>query len=159
MSLGNADIAMIVLLLLAIAVVYFGIYKKAIKDKETKNLDPACIAKAALQAFFNICNRWGLSDEQKKVLLGNPTEDEFIVWKENSTDIVLDKTTLERISHLMLIYHNLRALLPDEGAANTWIKRANTALLFSGDTALNYMLKGGVDELKQVQQYLDIECL
>ena len=98
-----------------------------------------------------------MSDEHKKVLLGSPTESEFVVWKENTTDIVLNKVTLERISHLMIICHNLSTLLPDEAAANTWIKRANTAPLFSADTALDYMLKGGISEMKKVHQYLDGE--
>jgi hypothetical protein len=159
MTLGNADIAMIVLLILAITVVYFGVFKEGSKASSAKTLDSACIAKAALQAFFNIGDKWDLSDEHEKTLLGRPTESEFVVWKENTTNIFLDKVTLERISHLMIIYRNLRTLLPSEDAANTWVKRANTAPLFSGDTALNYMLKGGIFELKQVHQYLDNKCL
>ena len=122
-----------------------------------KELDTASMSKAGLQVFFNISRKWGLSIEHEKALLGNPTENEFAVWKENPTDITLDKVTLERISHLMSIYHNLRTLLPDDNAANTWVKRANNAPLFNGDTALNYMLKGGVLGLQKVHQYLDGE--
>lgn len=148
---------MLVLLVLAIIVVYFGVYKEGNKVNATKEFDSACIAKAGLQVFFSIGDKWDLSDENMKVLLGNPTDAEFVVWKKNSTDIALDKVTLERISHLMIIYRNLRTLLPSEDAAYTWVKRANKAPLFSDDTALNYMLKGDILALQQVHQYLDGE--
>ena len=55
----------------------------------------------------------------------------------HSTDIILDKMTVVRISHLINIYTNLILLLPSKDAANTWIKHANTAPLFAGETALN----------------------
>jgi len=149
---------MIVLLILALVAVYFGVIRDSLMVKD-RGHDSACIAKAALQVFFSICDRWDLSVEQEIKLLGSPTENEFSIWKENSTDIELGKVTLVRISHLMCIYHNLRTLLPDEEAANTWIKRENSGALFSGDSALNYLLNGDVFELKKLHQYLDNECL
>ena len=73
MMLNNADIAMLVLMALAIIVVYFGVVKEGNKVNGTKELDSTCIAKAGLQAFFNICEKWNLLDEHEKVLPGNPT--------------------------------------------------------------------------------------
>lgn len=168
--LNNAEIAMIVLLILAFAVVYFGVYKagdndRKLKDQKlnsTKNntsLNQHSIARAALQVYFNLCLHWSLTNEQQKTLLGNPTDDEYELWVANTTDIVLDRETLERISHLINIYSNLVILLPSDEAAHTWIRRKNTAPLFTSDTALNYMLKSGVYGLKQVRHYLNGECL
>ena len=168
--LNNAEIAMIGLLILALAAVYFGIYKTGDNDRKLKdqklnstknntNLNQHSIAKTALQVYFNLCRHWSLTNEQQKTLLGNPTDDEYKLWVANTADIVLDRVTLERISHLINIYSNLIILLPTDEAVHTWIKRKNTAPLFAGDTALNYILKGGVYELKQVRLYLDSEYL
>jgi hypothetical protein len=48
-------------------------------------------------------------------------------------------------------------LLPEPAAADTWIKKPNTAPLFGGRSALQRMLSGLVADLYVVRQYLDAQ--
>lgn len=109
----------------------------------------------ALKAFFNISLKWGLSTEQESILLGVPLSTLYR-WK-NKKDGVLTRDNLERISYILGIYKALRILLPTEQAANQWIKKANSASLFNGKSALDKMLKGHVIDLADVRRYLDAE--
>ena len=77
--------------------------------------------------------------------------------RKKDNDTVLSKDTLERISYILGIYQALQTLLPNEGAADSWIKQANTALPFGGRSALERMLSGQVADLFVVRQYLDTQ--
>ena len=65
--------------------------------------------------------------------------------------------TLERVSYLLGIFKALHILLPDEDAADAWVKKANTAPIFAGKSALDRMLSGHVSDLYVVRQYLDAQ--
>lgn len=108
----------------------------------------------ALRTFFRIAERWGLSAEQQMTLLGVTTRSTFFKWKKDA-EAVLPKDTLERISYVLGIYKALQILLPDETAADAWVKRPNAAPLFGGRSALDRMLSGQVADLFVVRQYLD----
>ena len=71
--------------------------------------------------------------------------------------MALPKDTLERISYILGIFKALQILLPDEKAADAWVKRPNTAVLFAGKSALDRMLSGHVADLYVVRQYLDAQ--
>ena len=64
---------------------------------------------------------------------------------------------LERISYLLGIFKALNILLPDESAADRWIKKPNDAPIFGGKSALSRMLSGRVSDLFVVRQYLDAQ--
>lgn len=117
--------------------------------------DPKRIASAALQVFFNLSEKWGLQAKEERLLLGDPAESTFYAWKADKAASKLSRDTLERISYLMGIYKALNILLPNEQAANEWLKKPNEAPMFSGDTALNRMLAGNVSDLADVRRYLD----
>ena len=118
--------------------------------------DPKRIASAALQVFFNLSEKWGLQAKEERLLLGDPAESTFYAWKAERAASKLSRDTLERISYLMGIYKALNILLPNEQAANEWLKKPNEAPMFSGDTALNRMLAGNVSDLADVRRYLDV---
>ncbi len=65
----------------------------------------------------------------------------------------LPRDTLERISVLLGIYKALHILLPIPARADGWIRRPNTA--FDGNSALDVLLRGRVDNLYQVRRHLD----
>jgi len=109
----------------------------------------------ALKAFFAITLKWRLTSEQERVLLGTPKAT-FYRWKQQR-DGALSQDTLERISYILGIYKALRILLPTEKMANDWVHKANTAPLFSGNTALDKLMKGRVVDLADVRRYLDAE--
>jgi hypothetical protein len=120
------------------------------------DLASAAAAAAGLRTFFNIAQAWGLSNEEQQRLLGCGRTT-FFDWKAGRIRRGLDGATLERLSHLFGIYAALQILLPLPERANAWIRRANSAPLFGGGTALERMLGGQVSDLYAVRQYLDAQ--
>lgn len=121
-----------------------------------RKVDPKTASRPALKAFFRVADRWGLDVEQQLTLLGAPARSTFFKWKKDQ-DGHLSMDTLERISYLLGIFKALHILLPDEDAADAWVKKPNTAPLFAGKAALDRMLSGHVSDLYVVRQYLDAQ--
>ena len=120
------------------------------------NLDRRTLSGPALRTFFRIAELWDLSTDEQMTLLGVTSRSTFFKWKR-AQDITLPKDTLERISYILGIYKALQILLPDERAADAWIRQPNTAPLFGGQSALRRMLSGHVSDLYVVRQYLDAQ--
>ena len=110
----------------------------------------------ALRTFFRIAALWELSVDDQMTLLGGTARSTFFKWKRDP-NTVLPRDTLERISYIVGIYKALRILLPDEQAADEWIKRPNEAPMFAGQSALDRMMSGQVADLFVVRQYLDAQ--
>lgn len=121
-----------------------------------RKLDPKTASGPALRAFFRIAERWGLDVEQQMKLLGVSARSTFFNWKKDQ-DGNLSLDTLERISYLLGIFKALHILLPNEDAADAWIKKPNTAPIFGGKSALDRMFSGHVSDLYVVRQYLDAQ--
>ncbi|AGA92111.1 Protein of unknown function (DUF2384) [Thioflavicoccus mobilis 8321] len=119
--------------------------------------DPQRLASAALQAFFNLSARWGLSARQERTLLGSPPESTFYKWKAEKTAPRLGRDVLERVSYLLGIAKALNILLPSPRAADEWVKKPNAAPLFHGQSALDRMLGGSLVDLADVRRYLDAQ--
>ncbi|WP_109480362.1 MbcA/ParS/Xre antitoxin family protein [Paraburkholderia sp. C35] len=115
----------------------------------------ADMSAAGLRAFFNIANAWELSTDEQIVLLGSPGRSTFFQWKKTPQSARLGRDTLERLSLLLGIYKALQILLPQPAAADSWIKRPNSAPPFGGRRALDRMLAGNISDLVAVRQYLD----
>lgn len=110
----------------------------------------------ALRTFFRIATLWDLSVQEQMTLLGLTARSTFFKWKKDP-NTVLPKDTLERISYVLGVYKALQLLLPDEAAADEWVRRPNAAPLFNGRSALDRMLSGQVADLFVVRQYLDAQ--
>ena len=119
-------------------------------------LDRRGLSGPALRTFFRIAELWSLSVEEQMTLLGLSARSTYFKWKKDP-NVVLPKDTLERISYVLGIYKALQILLPDEKAADEWVKRPNAATPFSGKSALDRMMSGQVVDLYRVRQYLDAE--
>ncbi len=109
----------------------------------------------ALRTFFNIADKWQLGPDEQMKLLGVTARSTFYKWKKDG-EVALPRDTLERISYILGIYKALHVLFPD-GAADSWVKKANSAKLFAGRSALERMLSGNVADLYVVRQYLDAQ--
>ena len=114
------------------------------------------LAGPALRAYFNITERWGLSAEQQRVLLGSPGRSTFFRWKRGRAG-QLPHDALERVSYVLGIYKALHLLFGNERQANEWVRRPNAAPLLGGRPALERMLGGQVADLFVVRQYLDAQ--
>jgi len=119
-------------------------------------IDRKSLSGPALRTFFRIAEQWGLSVDEQMTLLGLTARSTFFKWRKDA-DTVLPKDTLERISYILGIYKALQMLLPEERAADEWVKRPNDAPLFAGRSALDRMLSGQVADLFVVRQYLDAQ--
>lgn len=111
---------------------------------------------AALRTFFNIARDWRLSTQEQMQLLGLSASSTFFKWKKDPA-VTLPRDTLERISYIFGIYKALQILLPEQQAADNWVRKPNQAPPFGGRSALERMLSGNVADLFVVRQYLDAE--
>src|ERR1700737_2317890 len=105
--------------------------------------DPQRVSGPALRTFFRIAEVWGLGIKDQITLLGRPSKSSFYRWKQVE-NVALPHDTLERLSYLCGIYSALQILLPQPEAADSWIRKPNTAPLFGGRSALERMLSGQV---------------
>src|SRR5579864_2701796 len=112
--------------------------------------------RSLMNAFVRISDMWGLSTEQQRVLLGNPSRSTYFKWRKDANP-PLPPDTQERISYVLGIFKDLQILIPDERQADGWIKTPNSNALFGSKTAPERMLSGKVADLFIVRQYLDAE--
>jgi hypothetical protein len=128
----------------------------ALPLQSDRPIDAAHMAQAGLRTFFRIAALWGLTVDDQLTLLGSPARSTYFKWKKEGVES-LPKDVLERISYILGIYKDLQLLLPDEAAADGWVRRPNDALPFGGRSALERMLSGNVADLYEVRRYLDAE--
>jgi len=106
-----------------------------------------------LTVFFRLAEAWSLSTDQQIILLGSPARSTFFKWKKEGG--LISNDTAERVSLLVTIYKALQILLPQEKAADSWIRRPNK--YFDNRTALDVMLEGKVTDIDSVRSYLDAQ--
>jgi hypothetical protein len=109
---------------------------------------------SALEAFFNICKKWQLSEKEELGLLGWPARSTLYKWKRLESG-ALAYDTLIRISLILGIYKALHILYPQEELANNWIKMPNTNRLFNGRSPIQCVIDQGIDGLYAVRRLLD----
>ncbi|MCY3874449.1 MAG: DUF2384 domain-containing protein [Rhodobacteraceae bacterium] len=126
------------------------------QTRRVTKFDRKGLSAPALRTFFRIAKLWSLSVDEQMVLLGLTARSTFFKWKKDP-NTVLPKDTLERVSYILGVYKALQILLPDEKAADDWLRRPNAALPFGGRSALERMLSGQVADLFVVRQYLDAQ--
>lgn len=119
-------------------------------------IDRKSLSGPGLRTFFRIAELWDLSVDEQMTLLGMTARSTFFKWKKDP-NTVLPTDTLERISYILGIYKALQVLLPDEKAADQWVKQPNMAAPFAGQSALDKMLSGQVADLFVVRQYIDAQ--
>jgi hypothetical protein len=107
-----------------------------------------------MRAFFRLAERWQLTGDEQRGLLGWPAESTFYKYKAGSVG-TLSYDTLIRISLVLGIFKDLRILYPDTDLADRWVKLPNNNPLFGGHPALMLMIDDGMDGLYQVRRLLD----
>ena len=119
------------------------------------DISPERLGAAGLRAFARIAQAWGLSVDEQLCLLGQPPRSTYFAWRKQPDKAALPRDTLERLSNLLGIYKSLQILLPDNAAADAWVRQPNSAPPFGGRSALDRMLAGNVSDLNLVRRYLD----
>jgi hypothetical protein len=117
---------------------------------ERRRLSPA-----AMKALFKIVDRWNVSDEDARVLLGGVSNGSYYQLKANPGNTkTLDQDRLERISYLIGIFKSLN-ILYSQRLADQWMQLPNTNPIFAGRTPLDYILGGGQRAMDTVRRLLD----
>jgi hypothetical protein len=125
-----------------------------VPHKTIPALDTPAASAAALRTFFSIAKAWSLSAAEEQRLLGVQRSTVY-AWRAGEFPARIDADTLERLSYVFGIYSALQVLFPVAERADAWVRKANTAPLFGGQSALDRMLGGQVADLFEVRRYLD----
>jgi uncharacterized protein (DUF2384 family) len=117
---------------------------------ERRRLSPA-----AMKALFKIVDRWNVSDEDARQLLGGISNGSYYQLKANpGSTKTLDQDRLERISYLIGIFKALN-ILYSQRLADQWMQLPNTNPIFAGLTPLDYILRGGTPAMDTLRRLLD----
>jgi hypothetical protein len=111
------------------------------------------LSASAVKTFLKIMQTWQVRDEDARALLGGMSNGRFYEMKKKPAR-TLDADTLTRISYLIGIFKALNILYSDK-LADAWVQRPNTNRIFGGETALAYMIKGGLPAMQTVRRLLD----
>lgn len=114
----------------------------------------AAEAAAMLAASFNVFDRWGLSGEEARRLLGSPSPRTFQRWK-NGEVAAIPTDTVWRLGDILGIHKALRYMFADPARGYAWIRKPNAT--FFGKSALDIMLAGSPAHLSRVRGMLDAE--
>jgi hypothetical protein len=125
------------------------------RESDSSAPTTAQMSAAGLRAFARIAQAWGLTVDEQLCLLGQPPRSTFFAWRKDPERAALPRDTLERLSNLLGIWKALQILLPDEAAADAWVRQPNSAPVFGGRSALQHMLAGNVADIHHVRRYLD----
>lgn len=116
-------------------------------------VERAELSPAAIKAFLNLRQKWGLNEEDSRSLLGGVASSTFHTWKTNPKR-TLDQDTLTRISLLIGIYKALNIYF-GKPWSDRWITLANRGSVFMGRTPLAYMIQRGQPGMIEVRRMLD----
>ena len=112
----------------------------------------------ALRTFLAIADLWGLTEEQRRLILGYPSRSTFHSWCKQAREhgsITLDVDVLTRISAILGIHQALGLLFTDEHDGVAWLRQPHDARLFGGNPPLKLVTNGTQDGLMTVRRFLD----
>ncbi|WP_395395632.1 MbcA/ParS/Xre antitoxin family protein [Novosphingobium sp. BL-8A] len=112
-----------------------------------------------IRTFGAIADRWGLPDEQRRVLLGNPARAAYRSWCKRARyyeDFALSVRTLLRISAILGVHQGLGVLFADEKAEAVWLRDPHQTPVFGGVSPLALMLTSGESGILAVRRYLEV---
>jgi hypothetical protein len=130
-------------------------YAAQVMPDLSREEDRRRLTAAGLKAFFRIVERWNVTDEDARELLGGISNGAYYQLKANPrTAKTQDKDRLMRISYLIGIFKSLN-ILYSQRLSDQWVQLANSNPIFHGSTPLAYMLHGGQPAMDTVRSLLD----
>jgi hypothetical protein len=112
----------------------------------------------ALRTFLAIADLWGLTEEQRLLVLGYPSRSTYHNWCKKAREheaITLDVDVLTRISAVLGIHQALGILFPQERLGVDWLQSPHDAVVFGGHPPLALITSGSQDGLLSVRRFLD----
>jgi Protein of unknown function (DUF2384). len=110
------------------------------------------------RTFLAIADLWGLTEEQRRLVLGYPSRSTYHAWAKKAReheDFTLDVDTLTRISTVLGIHKALGLLYGAPREMVAWLRGPNTALVFGGRAPIDVITSGTLDALLTVRRFLD----
>jgi hypothetical protein len=131
-----------------------------------ERLDPARFAPAnrkrlsapAMRTFLAIGDLWGLSEEERRLILGYPSRSTYHNWAKVAREhgeLTLDVDVLTRISAVLGIHQALGILHANEREGVNWLRRPHAAIVFGGNPPMMLVASGTQDGLMTVRRFLD----
>jgi hypothetical protein len=112
----------------------------------------------ALRTFLAIADLWGLTEEQRLLILGYPSRSTYHNWCKQAREhgaFTLDVDVLTRISAVLGIHQGLGILFPTEQLGVQWLRTPHNAVAFGGRPPLDLVTSGSQDGLLSVRRFLD----
>jgi hypothetical protein len=112
----------------------------------------------ALRTFLAIADLWGLTEEQRLLVLGYPSRSTYHNWCKQARKhgaFTLDVDVLTRISALLGIHQGLGILFPTEQLGVEWLRTPHNAVVFGARPPLDLVTSGSQDGLLLVRRFLD----
>ena len=111
------------------------------------------LSHAAMEAFFQIVEKWQLNNDDAMHLLGGVSHGRYYGLKKTRSG-ALTQDELTRISFLIGIYKALNILFARK-LADQWMSLVNSNPMFGGAPPLALLIEGGLPAMLQVRRSLD----
>jgi hypothetical protein len=112
----------------------------------------------ALRTFLAIADRWGLNEEERRLILGYPSRSTYHSWAKQAREhgaFTLDADVLTRISAVFGIHQALGLLFGSEAEGVAWLRGPHDAVVFGGRPPMTLVTSGTQDGLMIVRRFLD----
>ena len=112
----------------------------------------------AFRTFMAIANLWGLSEEERRLILGYPSRSTYHNWAKLAREhgaFTLDADVLTRISAVFGIHQALGVLHGSEAEGVAWLRGPHEATVFGGRPPMALVTSGTQDGLLGVRRFLD----
>jgi hypothetical protein len=111
-----------------------------------------------LRGFLAIADLWGLTEEQRRLILGLPSRSTYHSWVKTVREhgeITLGVDVLLRVSVVLGIHQALGILFENEHDGVDWLRTPHAATVFGGAPPLAFVTSGTQDGLLTVRRFLD----
>lgn len=112
----------------------------------------------ALRTFLSIADLWGLSEDERLLVLGLPSRSTYYNWIKavrEHREVTLDLDMLMRISAVLGVHQALGVLHASEREGIAWLRAPHAATLFGGRPPIDLLTCGTQDGLISVRRFLD----
>ena len=113
---------------------------------------------ASLRTFLVIANHWGLTEKQRRLILGYPARSTYRGWVKKAREhrvITLSVDVLMRISATFGIHMGLRTLFDEEQEGVAWLRQPHDARAFGGAAPIDLITSGTQETLMTVRRFVD----
>lgn len=116
--------------------------------------DARRLGAAGMRTVVAIADEWQLPVATRCILLGGIGPSTYHKWRQGDVGTP-SRDQLERLSLILGIYKALRLLFSDDATGVRWLKAANADPDFGGQSPIDRLGRGSIEDLYAVRRYLD----